>query len=330
MIDQVRRVGYLSAGTDSVRFEDAGLTSASLIGPLIHKDRRALRYCLAIAMVLVVGGLRLALTPIMETQALLLPFILAVLGAALFGGVGPAILASVLAPVLVTLVFTGPNELAWSSHVALFLLIAGCVTVLMQWLQRSAWAQQGAFVEMRQSQRDAIRSEAQMRRMADAMPILVSYIDANERYRFSNSAYANWFGTKTEELYGRHMLDVWGNAAYAVLRPHIQAALAGGSVNCEERLPFGSELRDVRVHLTPDIGHDKVRGLYALIEDIGEPGAQTRRCAMSYSQYQPRCVPDVPEFSIGMSTPMCLRGLKKTWTCTDSGVKLRPAIAKPG
>jgi hypothetical protein len=85
-----------------------------LIGPLIRRDRRVVRYGGAVLIVLATGGLRLALTPVMGAEAPLLPFLLAVLFAAYIGGRGPALLATVLAPLLVTPIFT-----AWPHSIAL-------------------------------------------------------------------------------------------------------------------------------------------------------------------------------------------------------------------
>ncbi len=273
MINQLPRTEYSPPTTDPADLEGVDAAAGSLIGPLIDPDRLVLRYGSAILMVLLVGGLRLALMPFMGSQAILLPFILCVLGAATLGGFGPAILASVLAPILITLLFPGwLNDLiglAWLGHVALFLVIGASVAVLMRRLQRSAGVQRAALVVMRQSQREASRSEAQLRLMADALPVLISYVDAKQRYRFNNNGYEDWFGLKSKELHGRQVQDVWGDAAYKVLRPHIETALAGSAVDREEQLPYGSGVRDVRVHLIPDVGPTKVvNGVFKLIEDI--------------------------------------------------------------
>jgi PAS domain S-box-containing protein len=248
---------------------------ASLIGPLIHADRPVLRYGAAILIVLAIGGLRFALAPIMGSDAPLLPFILAVLGAASLGGIGPALLATVLVPLLVTPLFTGwPNDtltLAWSAHVAFFLLVSALVAVIMHRLQRTAQGQQAALLSARKSQREASQSEAQLRLIADALPVLISYVDAQHRYRFNNRLYEEWFGLEPEEILGRHVREVLGDAAYAAIRPRIDAALAGGRVDFEAELPYVSGARNVEVHYMPDIGPGNVvRGCFALIEDISE------------------------------------------------------------
>ena len=49
-----------------------------------------------------------------------------------------------------------------------------------------------------------------LRRMADAMPMLVAYVDLESRYRFCNRAYTRRFGFQLEEIYGRTIADVLG------------------------------------------------------------------------------------------------------------------------
>ena len=107
MINQLPRTEGPPPTMDPADLEGVDAAAGSLIGPLIDPDRLVLRYGSAILMVLLVCGLRLALMPFMGSQAILLPFILCVLGAATLGGFGPAILASVLAPILITLLFPG-------------------------------------------------------------------------------------------------------------------------------------------------------------------------------------------------------------------------------
>ena len=65
-----------------------------------------LRYGSAVVLVLLVAGLRALLAPLLGTQAPLLPFVLGIYAAAYLGGRGPAILASLLTPLLATLWFT--------------------------------------------------------------------------------------------------------------------------------------------------------------------------------------------------------------------------------
>lgn len=70
---------------------------ALLVGPLIERRRRWLRYGSAIALLLIVALGRFALIPVLGSQAPLLPFVAAVLAIAYLGGRGPALMAALLA-----------------------------------------------------------------------------------------------------------------------------------------------------------------------------------------------------------------------------------------
>jgi PAS domain-containing protein len=59
---------------------------------------------------------------------------------------------------------------------------------------------------------------AELRRfelMADALPVLISYVDSQRRYQYNNAAYERWFVTSREDLRGRDLETVVGPAAYA-------------------------------------------------------------------------------------------------------------------
>src|SRR6187431_2362006 len=118
------------------------------IGPLLRDDAVALRYGAAILVVLAIGGVRAVLAPLLGTHAPLLPFVLGVFLCAYLGGRGPALLASVLTPVLATIFFTDwPADsppLQWVAHVAFFLLIAILSSVLMHELQKRSRAERDA------------------------------------------------------------------------------------------------------------------------------------------------------------------------------------------
>src|SRR5204863_698307 len=97
------------------------LRAPAYIGPLIPARRRLLRYAAAVAVVLLTVMLRAALTPMLGTQAPLLPFLLTVFVSAYLGGGGPGLLASLLTPLAATIWFTTwPHDappLEWGAHV---------------------------------------------------------------------------------------------------------------------------------------------------------------------------------------------------------------------
>ena len=77
------------------------------------------------------------------------------------------------------------------------------------------------------------RSEAQMRLVTDALPVLVSFIQRDDRYTYVNRGYTEWFNLTREEVLNRPIRDVLGEAAYANVRPFLERALAGESVTFE-------------------------------------------------------------------------------------------------
>jgi PAS domain-containing protein len=272
MFKRIVRVGPFGASAESLVPHDRTL-SGNLAGPLLQGEPLVLRYGAAIAIVLLGGGLRFALSPLLEDQALLLPFVLAVLGTSILAGSGPALFASALAPVVATPIFAGwPIEAiapAWWGHVVFFLVISGAVTHIMHSLQQATRVERAVQGVMRQLEWEALQSEVQLRLMADALPLLISYIDDKQRYRFANKAHEQWFAVQPEALVGRHAQQVWGDEAYPTIRPHVEAALSGSAVDCEIELAYPSGRRQIQMHLRPDVGLDgAVRGLFATIERL--------------------------------------------------------------
>ena len=62
---------------------------------------------------------------------------------------------------------------------------------------------------------EALRDSEQNRKLiTDSLPVLISYVDADERYRFNNRTYESWFGRKAGEVEGRTVREVMGENAY--------------------------------------------------------------------------------------------------------------------
>ena len=72
-------------------------------------------------------------------------------------------------------------------------------------------------------------SQQRLQLMADSLPVLIAYVDAEGRYQFNNAAYEEWFGIPREEHRGQPIREIIGVAAYETIREHVEAALAGGT-----------------------------------------------------------------------------------------------------
>ena len=115
-------------------------------------------------------------------------------------------------------------------------------------------------------------SEAELRLVTDALPVLVSYVARDRCYRFNNKGYEDWFGHPREEVVGRHVRDVLGEAAYEGVRPYIEAALAGEAVTFSSQMPYAEgRTRHVEASYVPRLDKDgTVQGFYALVADVTE------------------------------------------------------------
>lgn len=131
-------------------------------------------------------------------------------------------------------------------------------------------------------------TESQLRLVINNMPGLVSYIDANLRYRFANGMYADWFGMPLNQVVGSHVAEVLGEAAFALVRPRMMRALAGDSVVFEDFLPYGAvEGRHVHASYKPDRDAcGAVIGFVVLVEDISARVMVERALIESESRFR--------------------------------------------
>ena len=121
----------------------------------------------------------------------------------------------------------------------------------------------GAEVELR-------KSEAELRRITDAAPLLIFYVDAEQRYCFVNRTYEAWFSQPRDAILGRTVVEVLGASGYDEVRPHLERALAGERVSFESRMAYpDGGARDIQVDYVPRReASGAVLGVYAIVTDI--------------------------------------------------------------
>ena len=108
--------------------------------------------------------------------------------------------------------------------------------------------------------------------VADAIPVMIAYVDNQQRYRFVNRTLADWFERPRAEILGKTLREVLGDAAYSRREPMVAAALTG------ERQRFSIEFEHptrgplaVQSEYIPQFGSDgSVRGMMMLIDDVTE------------------------------------------------------------
>jgi sigma-B regulation protein RsbU (phosphoserine phosphatase) len=114
-------------------------------------------------------------------------------------------------------------------------------------------------------------SEAQLRLVTNAIPLLISFVTPEETYGLVNRAYEDWFGIPAEALIGRKLREVVGEAAYQVLGPYIKRGLAGERFSFEQHgVPYRhGGARDVRVTFVPlTLSEGAASGYVGVLEDI--------------------------------------------------------------
>ncbi|SNY18226.1 PAS/PAC sensor hybrid histidine kinase [Pseudomonas sp. LAMO17WK12:I6] len=116
------------------------------------------------------------------------------------------------------------------------------------------------------------QSQTELQLIINAMPILISYVDHEERFRLNNAAYLDWYGLTPQELYGRTIREVIGEEAYFLRAPYIAEALAGRPSSFSLYTPHrdGSN-RHALMNYLPRHGADgSVNGFYIFVIDESE------------------------------------------------------------
>lgn len=130
-----------------------------------------------------------------------------------------------------------------------------------------------AVVSMQEAQQELTAVETRQRLILNALPAQVAYLDREENYIFANREYRQMFGQGEEEIEGKKLRDVVGEAMYAVIEPHIEKALNGQSevfeysfnqngqdlITRRTVLPFYDEQKRVvgMLNLSIDITHER-------------------------------------------------------------------------
>ncbi|MBL8517820.1 MAG: PAS domain-containing protein [Betaproteobacteria bacterium] len=96
-------------------------------------------------------------------------------------------------------------------------------------------------------------SEAELRTTMDSVPYPLAYIDADLRFRQTNSAYQFYTGFTSEAMHGRRLEDVFEPGRFATALPNLRRALAGETFDVERLIPGvdGRPDRWLRIRYTP-------------------------------------------------------------------------------
>jgi len=112
-------------------------------------------------------------------------------------------------------------------------------------------------------------SERQLRAVTDNLPLLITYVDADERLRFMNATFHEWLGVDLCGAIGRPLAEVVGRENYAPRREHLRAALGGRRVEFELVSQTLQGPRHLQTVYIPDVRDDgRVCGVFTLSTDV--------------------------------------------------------------
>ena len=124
--------------------------------------------------------------------------------------------------------------------------------------------------ESHRAQEALRKSEHHLELLSNIVPALISYVDRERRYVTCNDAYTAWFGLRREQIVGREMREVIGEAAWKIVAPNIDKALAGEPVEYEKEAHYKhGPTRWIHAIYTPhrDRSGDVI-GVIVLVTDI--------------------------------------------------------------
>jgi len=143
-------------------------------------------------------------------------------------------------------------------------------------------------IDARKRAEERVRQSAnQVSLVMNAAPVPIAYVDKNLRYRLVNKAYAKRFDLTPEECIGRHTTEVAGTDAMGPFKPHIDAALAGQSVEFEVEAQYAQGMRVMHGHYEPEFdASGQVAGFVAVVSDVTERRLTEERLRESEERFR--------------------------------------------
>ena len=137
------------------------------------------------------------------------------------------------------------------------------------------------------AEQEALESEEKLRAIADALPVLISYVDKDQIFRFANKAYETWFERPLSAVLGRQVREVMSPAMYEARRPYLERALAGESVTYEvDFVRSTGALATQVVHVPHRDASGRTLGVYVVVSDISEQKIAEQKIAESEARFR--------------------------------------------
>ncbi|MGN6579459.1 MAG: PAS domain S-box protein [Bordetella sp.] len=123
--------------------------------------------------------------------------------------------------------------------------------------------------EQKQAQAQLEDSERQLRAVTDNLPVLIAYVDTQERLRFVNRTFEDWLDLGRQQAIGKPLPEVIGPQPYEELRLPLQRALRGERIDFDIESKINGVLRHLHNTYVPDTRADgTTQGIFALGTDV--------------------------------------------------------------
>ncbi|NBD36883.1 MAG: PAS domain-containing protein [Chloroflexi bacterium] len=121
-----------------------------------------------------------------------------------------------------------------------------------------------------QKRKPVLQGPQPVEQLLDHLPILIAYIDEDQRYLYVNQAYAAWYGKEKSYFIGQKIADILTPDVYANVQPNIQRVMTGETFSFENiSYTSAGEERTVLATYVPYIdAHGEVHSFLGMVQDI--------------------------------------------------------------
>ncbi len=129
----------------------------------------------------------------------------------------------------------------------------------------------------RESEIAQAKAEEWLRTITDNVPALISYLDADGRFRFANAMHREWLGIDGEQMIGRTQAEVFGNGYVQARSAAFAQCQAGHCATLELAHDTGNRTRMLSSTYIPHVRDGTVVGIYVLTSDTTAAHEDSRK-----------------------------------------------------
>jgi PAS domain S-box-containing protein len=243
-----------------------------------HFRHHGTGYLIAIMVTAAAVLVRWLLNPLLDHRLPFATLYAAVAVVVWFGGWRPALIAALIGYLAALPLFieSEPHApLSWTSRGGLAGLAAYLLScsIIIGFAEATSTARRRLVEQKVKAQEADVGLQAavqQLQIVTESISAPVSRCSRDLHYLWVSKPYADWIGRAPDEIIGRSILDITGQAAFDQLQPHFERVLGGETVKYEEAVEFrGLGRRWINAIYTPTFNKTGVPdGWVAVVLDI--------------------------------------------------------------